>query len=84
MGEWRTKKKEEKKSLEPIPEEGTEWMDEEWDGEIKEEKRKPGEGVSGKNKRRKLNPLGGWGKKADVPAPCVRTWLLMDSIQEEE
>ena len=56
MGEWRTKKKEEKKSLEPIPEEGIEgieWMDEEWDGEIKEEKRKPEEGVSGKNKRRK-------------------------------
>ena len=37
-----------------------------------------------KNKRRKLAPLVGWGEKANVPAPCVRTWLLMDSFQEEE
>ena len=37
-----------------------------------------------KNKRRKLDPLVGWGEKADVPAPCVRTCLLVDSIQEEE
>ena len=35
MEDWRTKKKEEKKSLESITEEGMEWMNEEWDGEIK-------------------------------------------------
>ena len=40
MEEWRAKKKEEKKTLEPIPEAGMERLDEELDGEIKEEKRK--------------------------------------------
>ena len=84
MEEWRSKKKEEKKSLEPISEEGMEWLDEEWDGEIKEEKRKPDGGIMVKNKRRKLDPLVDWGEKADVPAPCVRTWLMMDSFHEEE
>ena len=84
MDEWRSKKKEEKKSLEPIPNEGMEWMEEEWDGEIKEEKRKPDEMRIVKNKRMKLDPLVDWGEKAGITAPCVRTWLLMDSIQEEE
>ena len=84
MEEWRTKKKEEKKSLEPISEEGMEWLDKEWCVEIKQEKRKRNGGITVKNKRRKLDPLVDWGEKADVPAPCVRTWLLMDSIQEEE
>ena len=37
-----------------------------------------------KNKRLKLDPLVDWGEKAEITAPCVRTWLLMDSIHEEE
>ena len=37
-----------------------------------------------KNKRMKLDPLVDLGEKADIAAPCVRTWLLMDSIHEEE
>ena len=36
-----------------------EWMDEKWDEEIKEEKRKSEEDVSVKNRRRKLDPLVG-------------------------
>ena len=84
MDEWRSKNKKEKKSLEPIPNEGMEWLEEEWDGEIKEEKRKPDENKVIKNKRMKLDPLVDWGEKADIAAPCVRTWLLMDSIHEEE
>ena len=82
--EWMSKKKEEKKILEPIPELGMEWLNEEWDGEIKEEKRKPEDTANIKQKRRKLEPLVGWGEKLDNPAPCIRAWLLQDSSQEEE
>ena len=84
MDEWRSKKKEEKKILEPIPELGMEWLNEEWDGEIKEEKRKPEDTANIKQKRRKLEPLVGWGEKLDNPAPSIRTWLFQDSSQEEE
>ena len=65
MDEWRSKKKEAKKSLEPIPNKGMEWLEEEWDGEIKEEKRKPDENKVIKIKRMKLDPLVKWGEKAD-------------------
>ena len=82
--EWRAKKKEEKKTLEPIPEAGMEWLDEEWDGEIKVEKRKTEETANTKQKRRKIEPLVGWGDKLENPAPCVRTWLVQDSIQEDD
>ena len=73
MDEWRTKKKEERRELEPsIPEEGMEWLNEEWDGEIKEEKRKPEKEMKSSQKRRKLEPLVGWGEATANPAPCVR------------
>ena len=61
-----------------------EWLDKEWDGEIKEEKRKPEKDMKSSQKRRKLEPLVGWGEAAANPAPCVRTWLLQDYILEEE
>ena len=41
----------EKKILEPIPELGMEWLNEEWDGEIKEEKRKPEDTANIKQKK---------------------------------
>ena len=84
MEEWRSKKKEEKKILEPIPELGMEWLNNEWDGEIKEEKRKPEDTSNIKQKRRKLEPLVGWGEKLYNRAPCIRTWLHRDSSQDEE
>ena len=40
--------------------------------------------ANNKQKRRKLEPLVGWGEKLENPVPCVRTWLLQDSIQEED
>ena len=61
-----------------------EWLDEEWDGEIKVEKRKTEETANTKQKRRKIEPLVGWGDKLENPAPCVRTWLVQDSIQEDD
>ena len=57
MDEWRTKKKEERRELKPIPEDGMEWLNEEWDGEIKEEKRKPEKEMKSSQKRRKLEPI---------------------------
>ena len=84
MEEWRNKKKEERKVLEPISEEGMEWMDEEWDGDMKEEKRKPEVELKASQKRRKLEPLVEWGEATSTPSHCVRTWLLQDTILEEE
>ena len=52
-----------------------EWLDEEWDGEIKEEKRKTEETANTKQKRRKLEPLVGWGDKLDNPATFIRTCI---------
>ena len=59
-------------------------MNEEWDGEVKEDKRKPEIEMKSSQKRRKLEPLVEWGEATSNPAPCVRTWLLQDTILEEE
>merc|ERR1711947_17730 len=73
---------EEKRALEPISEEGMEWLDEEWDGEVKEEKRKT-EGSKPGTKKLRLEPLVEWGQAAK--APCVRSWLLgCNELEEEE
>ena len=56
-------------------------MTEEWDGEVNEEKRKPEIEMKSSQKRRK--PLVEWGEATSNPAPCIRTWLLQDTILEE-
>ena len=58
-----------------------EWLDEEWDGEVKEEKRKT-EGSKPGTKKLKLEPLVEWGQA--TKAPCVRSWLLGCTELEEE
>jgi hypothetical protein len=78
------KEEKERKEQEPIPEEGMEWMNKEWGGEVKEEKRKPEIDMKSSQKRRKLEPLVEREEATSNPAPCVRTWLLQDTILEEE